>query len=86
MSLMRLHGTKLPVRNEPFEMYEDISNVKPASITELTDFILERLRLGDQHGRLTVEDHHQCRAAARHQGGCLGDQVARDALCGQSVI
>ncbi|MFR3488006.1 MAG: RagB/SusD family nutrient uptake outer membrane protein [Alistipes ihumii] len=40
MSLMRLHGTKLPVRNEPFEMYEDISNVKPASITELTDFIL----------------------------------------------
>ena len=41
---------------------------------------------GDQYGCLAMENHYQCRAAARHQGGCLGDQVARDALCGQSVI
>ena len=85
MLLLRLYGPSLPM-DTPYNMADDFSGLTPASITDLTDFILSDCDSAINTDAFAMENHYQCRAAARHQGGCMGDQVARDALCGQSVI
>ncbi len=40
MLLLRLYGPTLPIEDTPYNMADDFSGLTPASITDLTDFIL----------------------------------------------